>query len=232
MEIQLKRSRFVWPLPHIAPAVISYETFPALLVSEESSESLKVPSAGKKRCLNRMISRLFLRSIWRETFEKRRRKGYSIVSNSTLFETNVIFSPWTTKVMNLNLLLHCLLWPQIAKNKVLGLLQPLEARELGESFADPLATPGGVWWIFHDNAAFSDSYPVFPIYLEAGIARRTRESGKRDRSKRERWWEGGKQISSFPTRLALPLLTAPLSLMFIGDWETTCNESAAFYCYS
>ena len=46
--------------------------------------------------------------------------------------------------MNLNLLLHCLLWPQIAKNKVLGLLQPLEARELGESFADPLATPGGV----------------------------------------------------------------------------------------
>lgn len=27
-----------------------------------------------------------------ETFEKRRRKGYTIVSNSTLFETNVIFS--------------------------------------------------------------------------------------------------------------------------------------------
>ena len=72
--------------------------------------------------------------------------------------------------MYLNLLLHCLLWPQIAKNRVLGLLQLLEARELGESFADLM---------FHDNAAFSDSYPVFPIYLEAGIARRTRrtESG-------------------------------------------------------
>ena len=52
--MQLKRSRFVWPLPHIAPAVISCETFPALLVSEESSESLKVPSVrfgsrGKKK---------------------------------------------------------------------------------------------------------------------------------------------------------------------------------------
>ena len=46
--------------------------------------------------------------------------------------------------MNLNLLLHCLLWPKIAKNKVLGLLQPLEARELGESFADLMPTPGGV----------------------------------------------------------------------------------------
>ena len=90
---------------------------------------------------------LFQRIIWRETFEKRRRKGYSIVSNSTLVETNVIFSPWTSRtkqVMNLNLLLHCLLWPQIAKNKVLGLLQPLESRELGESFADLMATPGGV----------------------------------------------------------------------------------------
>ena len=91
-----------------------------------------------------MISRLFQRIIWRETFEKRRRKGYSIVSNSTLFETNVIFSPWTKQVMNLNLLLRCLLWPQIPKNKVLGQLQPLEARELGESFADLMATPGGV----------------------------------------------------------------------------------------
>ena len=93
-------------------------------------------------------------------FEKRRRKGcsiardnelilahyslLSIVSNSTLFEENVIFSPWTKQVMNLNLLLHCLLWPQIAKNKVLGLLQPLEARELGESIADRMPTPGGV----------------------------------------------------------------------------------------
>ena len=75
---------------------------------------------------------------------KRRRKGYSVVSNSTLFEINVIFSPWTKQVMNLNLLLHCLLWPQIAKNKKLGLLQPLEARELGESFVDLMATPGGV----------------------------------------------------------------------------------------
>ena len=46
--------------------------------------------------------------------------------------------------MNLNLLLPCLLWPQIANNKVLGLLQPLEARELGESIADRIATPGGV----------------------------------------------------------------------------------------
>ena len=46
--------------------------------------------------------------------------------------------------MNLNLLLHCLLWPQIAKNKVLGLLQPLAARELDERFADLMATPGGV----------------------------------------------------------------------------------------
>ena len=93
IKTQLKRSRFVWPLPHIAPAVISCETFPALLVSEES---LKVPSAlglrAKKKCLNRMISRLLQRIIWRETFEKRRRKGYSIVSNSTLVETNVIFS--------------------------------------------------------------------------------------------------------------------------------------------
>ena len=93
-------------------------------------------------------------------FEKRRRKGcsiardnelilahyslLSIVSNSTLFEKNVMFSPWTKQVMNLNLLLHCLLWPQIAKNKVLGLLQPLEARELGESIADRMPTPGGV----------------------------------------------------------------------------------------
>ena len=90
--------------------------------------------------------------------------------------------------MYLNLLLHCLLWPKIAKNKVLGLLQLLEARELGKSFADLMATPGGVQLIFLDNAAFSDSYPVFPIYLEAGIARRTRgtERGKRDRSKGER----------------------------------------------
>ena len=206
IKIQLKRSRFVWPSPHIVPAVIFCETFPALLVSEESSESLEVPSARFAR------------------------KGYSIVSNSTLVETNVIFSPWTKQVMNWN----CLLWPQIAKNKVLGLLQPIEARELGESFAELMATPSGVWWIFHDNADFSDSYPVFAIYLEAGIARRIRgtESGKRDRSKRERWWEGRKQISSFPTRPALPLLTAPLSLMFIGDWETTCDESAAFYSYS
>ena len=46
--------------------------------------------------------------------------------------------------MNLNLLLHCLLWPQIANNKVLGLLQLLEARELGESIADRMPTPGGV----------------------------------------------------------------------------------------
>ena len=50
---KLKRSCFVWLLPHIAPAVISGETFPALLVSEESSGSLKVPSAlgsrGKKK---------------------------------------------------------------------------------------------------------------------------------------------------------------------------------------
>ena len=115
---------------------------------QRDSESLKVPSAlgsrGKKRCLNRMISRLFQRIIWREACEKRSRKGYSIVSNSTLFETNVIFSPWTKQVLNLNLLLHCLLWPQIAKNKVLGPLQPLAARELDESFADLMATPGGV----------------------------------------------------------------------------------------
>ena len=55
-----------------------------------------------------------------------------------------MFSPWTKRVMNLNLLLHCLLWPQIAKNKVLGLLQPLEARELGESIVDLMPTPGGV----------------------------------------------------------------------------------------
>ena len=68
----------------------------------------------------------------------------SIVSNSTLFEINVIFSPCTKQVMNLNLLLHCLLWSQIAKNKVLGLLQLLEARELGESIADRMPTPGGV----------------------------------------------------------------------------------------
>ena len=46
--------------------------------------------------------------------------------------------------MNLNLRIQCLLWLQIAKNKKLGLLQPLEARELGESFADLMATPGGV----------------------------------------------------------------------------------------
>ena len=141
-----------------------------------------------------MFSRLFRRIIWREKFEKRRRKGYSIVSNSTSFGINGIFSPWTKQVMNLICYKGCLLGPQIAKNKKLGLLQPLEARELGESFTDLMATPGGVQWIFHDNAAFSDSYPVFPIYLEAGIARRTRgtERGKHDRSKRERWWEGGK----------------------------------------
>ena len=77
-------------------------------------------------------------------FEKRRRKGYSIVSNSTLFEIDVTFNPWTKQVMNLNLPIQCLLWPQIAKNKKLGLLQPFEARELGESFADLMATPGGV----------------------------------------------------------------------------------------
>ena len=51
--MQLKRSCFLWPLPHIAPAVISCETFPALLVSEENSESLIVPlalcSRGKKK---------------------------------------------------------------------------------------------------------------------------------------------------------------------------------------
>ena len=46
--------------------------------------------------------------------------------------------------MNLNLLLHCLLWPQIVKNKVLGLVQLLEARELGESISDLMPTPGGV----------------------------------------------------------------------------------------
>ena len=46
--------------------------------------------------------------------------------------------------MNLNLLLHCLLCPQIAKNKVLGLLQSLEARELGESIVHLMPTPGGV----------------------------------------------------------------------------------------
>ena len=68
----------------------------------------------------------------------------SIVSNSTLFEKNVIFSPWTKHVMNLNLLLPCVLWPQIANNKILGLLQPLEARELGETIADRMPTPGGV----------------------------------------------------------------------------------------
>ena len=28
----------------------------------------------------------------------------------------------------------------------------------------------------YNNAAFSDSYPVFPIYFEAGIARRTRQT--------------------------------------------------------
>jgi len=67
-----------------------------------------------------------------------------MANNSTLFEINVVFSKWTKQVLNLNLLLHCLFWPQIAKNKVLGLLQPLEARELGESFADLMATPGGV----------------------------------------------------------------------------------------
>ena len=38
----------------------------------------------------------------------------------------------------------CLLWPQIAKNKLLGLLQLLEARELGESISDIMPTPGGV----------------------------------------------------------------------------------------
>ena len=121
-----------------------------------------------------MFSRLFQIIIWRETFEKRRRKGYSIVSNSTLFAINVIFNPWKKQVMNLNLPIQCLLWPHIAKNKKLALLQPLEARELGESFADLMATRGGAQWIFHDNAVFSDSYQVFPIYLEAGIARRTR----------------------------------------------------------
>ena len=180
------------------------------MVSEERSGSFGSRLARKKRCLNRMFSRLFRRIICRETFEKRRRKGYSIVSNSTLFEVDVIFNPWTKRVMNLNLRIQCLLWLQIAKNKKLGLLQPLEARELGESFADLMATPAGVQWIFHDNAASSDSYPVFPIYLEAGIARRTRgtERGKHDRSKSERWWEGGKQSSSFPTPLALLLLTA------------------------
>ena len=46
--------------------------------------------------------------------------------------------------MYLNLLLHGLLWTQIAKNKVLGLLQPLEARELSESFADLMH--GNTWW--------------------------------------------------------------------------------------
>ena len=46
--------------------------------------------------------------------------------------------------MNLNLPLPCLLWPQIANNKVLGLLQPLEARELGESIVDRMPTTGGV----------------------------------------------------------------------------------------
>ena len=51
---ELERSRFFWPLPHIAPAVISCDsgTFPALLVSEKSSGSLRVPlalgSRGKK----------------------------------------------------------------------------------------------------------------------------------------------------------------------------------------
>ena len=68
----------------------------------------------------------------------------SIVSNSTLFEKKIIFSPWTKQVMNLNLPLPCLLWLQIANNKLLGLLQPLEARELGESIADRMPTPGGV----------------------------------------------------------------------------------------
>ena len=29
IKIQPKHSRFVWPLPHIAPAVIFCETFPA-----------------------------------------------------------------------------------------------------------------------------------------------------------------------------------------------------------
>ena len=43
--------------------------------------------------------------------------------------------------MNLNLPIQRLLWPHIAKNKKLGLIQPLEARELGESFADLMATP-------------------------------------------------------------------------------------------
>ena len=46
--------------------------------------------------------------------------------------------------MNLNLLLPCVLWPQITNNKILGLRQPLEARELGESIADRMPTPGGV----------------------------------------------------------------------------------------
>ena len=49
---KLKRSCFVWLLPHIT---LAGETFPALLVSEESSGSLKVPSAlgsrGKKEVL-------------------------------------------------------------------------------------------------------------------------------------------------------------------------------------
>ena len=46
--------------------------------------------------------------------------------------------------MNLKWPIQSLLWPHIAKNKKLGRLQPLEARELGESFADLMATPGGV----------------------------------------------------------------------------------------
>ena len=77
--------------------------------------------------------------------------------------------------MCLNLLLHYLLCPQIAKNKVLGLLQPLEARELGESFAHLMATPGGVQLIFHDNVAFSDSYPSLPYLFRGG--NRTTHSG-------------------------------------------------------
>ena len=69
-----------------------------------------------------------------------------IVSNSILFEINVIFSPWTEQVMNLNLLLQSVSFgPKLPRtSQVLGLLQLLEARELGESISDLMPTPGGV----------------------------------------------------------------------------------------
>ena len=180
-----------------------------------------------------MISRLFQRIIWRETFGKRHRKGYSIVSNSTVFETNVTFSPWTKKVTYLNLLLHCLLWPKIAKNKVLGLLQPLEANWTGREFCWP---NGNTWWRTVNIpwwCCFSWLIPSLPYLFRGG--NRTTHSGD---GKREAWPKQAREMMGrretnfvLPNTPRAPLLTAPLSLIFIGDWETTWDASAAFYCY-